>query len=225
LAVEIVLHLGTLGAVLVFFWREVWQLVRRDRRLILLLVVGTIPAAAIGIPLKYYGKHLLESPLLAGCMFPVSALLLVWASRKPAGETSYHDLNYGGAIKIGLLQAVAILPGISRSGATIAGGLACGLERRSAGVFAFLLAIPAIGGAGMLQLIDLVRQSREVSHTDAAAAPPAVLAVGFIVSMAVGLSALAWLMQWVQKGRLAAFAWYLVPLGAIVVAWRLFTAI
>ena len=100
-------------------------------------------------------------------MFPVTAALLVWASRRPAGNTSYRELSYGGAIKIGLLQAMALLPGVSRSGATIAGGLACALDRRSAGVFAFLLAIPAIGGAGVWETAKLVKQ-----HTSTAADRP-----------------------------------------------------
>lgn len=220
LEVEIVLHLGTLLAVFVFFWREVWQLLGRDRRLIPLLVVGTIPAVAIGLPLKHYASDLLESPLLAGLMFPVTALLLVWGSRQPEGATSYRDLGYPAAIKIGLLQALALLPGVSRSGATIAGGLLEGLDRRSAGIFAFLLAIPAIGGAGLLQMVQLAKQFREATDT-VVATSPVTLAFGALVSMVVGLGALWLLLRWVQRGRLAMFAWYLIPLGVAVVAWRL----
>ncbi len=226
LEVEIVLHLGTLLAILVFFWRQVWQLVGSDRRLIPRLVVGTIPAALIGVPLKAYAAGVLENPLLAGCMFPVTAVILLWASRQPNGELSYRQLGYGAAIKIGLLQALALLPGVSRSGSTIAGGLACQLDRRSAGVFAFLLAIPAIGGAGVLETLELVRH--HASGTPDAAATlaaggtsPLVLAVGAIVSMVVGLGALWWLLRWIQQGRLALFAWYLFPLGAAVIAWQL----
>lgn len=221
LTVNIVLHVGTLLAIFAFFWREVWQLVGRDRRLVPLLIVGTVPAAAVGVPLKLYAKQLLEDPLLAGCMFLVTAALLVWASRRPSGKTAYRELDYGGAIKIGLLQALALLPGVSRSGATIAGGLACGLDRRSAGVFAFLLAIPAIGGAGVLEFASLVKQYASSANADAAATSPGVLAVGAVVSMAVGLAALAWLVRWIEKGRLADFTWYLVPLGTAVIGWQL----
>lgn len=230
LAVEIILHIGTLLAIFVYFWREVLRLVGRDRRLVPLLLVGTIPAVVIGLPLKYYATDWLESPLLAGCMFPVTALLLVWASRRPAGDTPYRELGYGGAIQIGLLQALALLPGVSRSGATICGGLFCELDRRSAGVFAFLLAIPAMLGAGFLEIVELVRQSRAASADQAAASltaatiDPLTLAIGALVAMGVGLAALWWLLRWVQQGRLALFAWYLVPLGAVVIAWRLAAA-
>jgi undecaprenyl-diphosphatase len=220
LEVEIVLHVGTLLAILVFFWRQVLELVGRDRRLIPLLIVGTIPAAVIGVPLKEYAPGLLENPLLAGCMFPLTAAILIWASRRPEGDTPYRDLSYGGVIKIGLLQALALLPGVSRSGATIGGGLACGLDRRSAGVFAFLLAIPAIGGAGVLELAELAHRHASAAPA-AGATSPAVLAIGAIVSMVVGLGALAWLLRWIQQGRLVWFAWYLLPLGAAVVAWQL----
>lgn len=227
LAVEIVLHLGTLMAILVFFWREIWQLVVRDWRLIPLLVVGTIPAAVIGLPLKKFASDLLVNPLLAGCMFPVTAALLIWAARRPEGGTSYRDLGYGGAIKIGLLQAAALLPGVSRSGATIAGGLACDLDRRSAGVFAFLLAIPAMFGAGFLEIIDLVQMHQAAADPSsgsvaaAAVTNPLTLLIGALVAMVVGLASLWWLIRWVQQGRLAQFAWYLIPLGVVVVAWQL----
>ena len=223
LEVNIVLHLGTLLAILVYFWREIWQLLGRDRRLIPLLAVGTLPAVVIGLPLKEYGADFLENPLLAGCMFPVTALLLLWASWQPPGEISYRDLSYGAAIKIGLLQALALLPGISRSGATIAGGLAVGSNRRSAGIFAFLLAIPAIGGAGLLEVVKLAQQHAESSGaaTAAATTTPAVLALGALVSTVVGFVALHWLVRWIEQGRLAIFAWYLLPLGAAVVGWQL----
>lgn len=229
LEVEIVLHLGTLLAVLVFFWREVWRLVGRDWRVIPLLAVGTIPAVAIGLPLKHYAEHVLESPLLAGFMFPVTAAVLIWGARQPEGTTSYRDLSYKGALGIGLLQSLALLPGISRSGATIAGGLVARLDRKSAGTFAFLLAIPAIGGAGLLEFVELVTQhqattsdaSASLAAASTASTAPVMLMIGAFVSMLVGLGALWLLLRWVQQGRLAMFAWYLVPLGVAVIVWQL----
>lgn len=227
LEVEIVLHLGTLLAVLIFFWRDIWQVVRRDWRVVPLLAVGTLPAVAVGLPVKQFAEPLLESPLLAGCMFPLTAAMLLWSSRQPQGDGPYRELSYGAAFKVGLLQALAILPGISRSGATIAGGLVEGLDRRSAGVFAFLLAIPAIGGAGLLQMVDLVAKYRAAAGDPALAAThtdPLTLFLGAMVAMLVGLAALWLLLRWVQQGRLAMFAWYLIPLGVVVIAWQLVAA-
>jgi undecaprenyl-diphosphatase len=115
---------------------------------------------------------------------------------------------------------VAILPGVSRSGSTIAGGLGVGLDRQSAGTFAFLLAIPAIGGAGFLQLLDLLLASDAPVEVGT---PWQLLLMGGLVSFAVGFGALGLLMRWIERGRLAMFVWYLVPLGIAVVTWQLAT--
>lgn len=243
LEVNIVLHIGTLLAVLVFYFREIASLLNKDRRVIPLLIVGTIPAAVIGIPLKEMADRCLESslvnplesPVVAGCMFPVTAAILIWASRRSSdGQTheskTYQQLSYIEVIKIGALQAFALLPGVSRSGATIAGGLHCGLDRESAGTFAFLLAIPAIGGAGLIEVLKLVRNLNaadvsvnvSASATEMTATPPMYLFIGAVVSALVGWVALWWLVRWIRAGRLAVFAWYLIPLGAVVLAWLLF---
>lgn len=226
IAVSIVLHLGTLLSILIFFSREVWNLLGRDRRLIPLLIAGTLPAVVVGLPLKFFAEDVLENVLLAGFMFPVTGAMLIWGSRQPAGTTSYRDLSLSSAMFIGTLQALALLPGVSRSGCTISGGLASGMDRASAGTFAFLLGIPAIAGAGSLEIAQLVYKhmratSSGVPSPALAAAAPLDLLIGAIVSMVVGLAALAWLIRWVKSGRLTLFAWYLFPLGAAVVAWQL----
>lgn len=217
--VSIALHLGTLASVLVYYRREIARLAGADRRLAPLLLVGTLPAAVVGIGIKKglpdaAEGAVLENVLLAGLMFFVTAAVLVLASRRPEGETPYQRIGWRAALAIGAAQAVAILPGVSRSGATIAAGLVAGLDRQSASTFAFLLAIPAILGAGLLEGL-------EVLETGTTGTPPAVLGAGFVVSFGVGLVALSLLIRGVKRGRLAAFAWYLVPLGLAVVAWRL----
>lgn len=217
--VNIVLHLGTLAAVAIYYRREIWRLLGKDRRVIPLLVVGTIPAAVIGVTIKKLlpdsvEAAILENPLLAGLMFPVTAAALVWAMRRPAGPHSYTELSMGHAFVVGLAQAAALLPGISRSGATIAAGLGVGQSRRSSATFAFLLALPAIAGAGVLEAL-------EMWEAGGAQTAPGILAVGFAVSMAVGLGALMLLIRWVERGKLAWFAYYLVPLGIATVLWQL----
>ncbi|MEM8865754.1 MAG: undecaprenyl-diphosphate phosphatase [Planctomycetota bacterium] len=217
--VNIVLHVGTLLAVLVFYRREVLRLLGSDRRVLLPLLVGTIPAVAIGLPIKLFAEEVLESPLLAGCMFPVTAMLLLWASRLPEGDKQYADLPLAHAAGIGLMQAFALLPGISRSGSTIVGGLLAGLRREDAGTFAFLLAIPVIAGPGLIEVAKLVRDSG--GGEAASATSPAILLLGAAVAFAVGYAALALLIRFVRRGRLAAFAWYLIPLGVAVIVWQL----
>jgi len=152
-------------------------------------------------------------------MFPVTALILLWATRHPVGKASYRNLSYAGTVRIGFMQALALLPGISRSGATIAAGLHEGLDRGSAGTFAFLLAIPAIGGAGLIEIAKLAMQVQQPGMTESTS--PLVLVVGGLVAMFVGWLALGWLVRWIQAGRLGRFAWYLIPLGIAVVAWQL----
>ena len=217
--VEIVLHLGTLGAVLVYYRREILKLLGSDTRVIPLLIIGTIPAAVLGIFLKKglsdeSTAFILENPLVAGICFPVTAALLWWGTRQTEGEKHYNELSWLDTIKIGLLQALALLPGVSRSGSTIAAGMGVGLKREAAATFAFLLAIPAIAGGGVLELLEAYKEG--TSGTS-----PTNLAVGFAVSFAVGWGALALLIQWVRQGRLAMFIYYLIPLGVAVTVWQL----
>ena len=218
LTVNVMLHLGTLLAVLVFYWPRIARLVREDRRVVGLLAAGSIPAALVGIAkLTRFGPTLeagLERALVAGLMFPITALMLLWAARRPQGATSCRELGYGAALLIGTLQAFAILPGISRSGATIAAALGCGMRREEAAAFSFLLAIPVIAGAGLVETVELAEEAT-------GSTPIGGLVSGAAVAFAVGLISLWWLVRWLKQGRLHYFAWYLFPLGAVVVTWQL----
>jgi undecaprenyl-diphosphatase len=214
LTVNVVLHLGTLLAILVVYGRRVVRLLTEDRRVIGLLIVGTIPAAVVGLVLKSQCEETLEKALLAGLMFPLTGAMLLWMGRKTGGQLACRDLGYGGALVVGLFQAFAILPGISRSGATIVAGLACGLRRDEAAAFSFLLAIPAIGGAGLLEAVEMVREGPNGE-------PLGLLALGAAVSFAVGLVSLLWLLKWLQQGRLHYFAWWVLLLGPAVIVWQL----
>ena len=209
--VSITLHLGTLASVLVYYRREIARLFGPDLKLFPLLILGTIPAAIVGVGIKKglsdpAADAILENVLLAGFMFPVTAALLVWGSGHRNGELSYQSINWYQALLIGTAQAFAILPGVSRSGSTIVAGMGMGLDRQSASTFAFLLAIPAILGAGLLEGL-------EVLETGSTGTSLAVLATGFAISFLVGWGALALLIEGVKRGRLALFAWYLVPLA------------
>jgi undecaprenyl-diphosphatase len=211
--VNIVLHLGTLASIVVFYWHRVWKLVTEDRHVIGLMIVGTIPAVVVGLPLKLKLEHLLEEPLVAGLLFPVTGLALLFSTRLPQGETDYRRMTWWDALFIGCCQAVAILPGLSRSGTTIAAGLYRGLDRSSAATFSFLLAIVAILGAGVLEGIDQLRDGGPQT-------PLSYLVVGCVTSFLVGLGSLWLLNRWLQSGRIQIFAWYCIGLGAVVIAWQ-----
>jgi len=219
LPVNVVLHLGTLLAILVFYWGRIIRLLGRDRRVIGLLVVGSLPIALVGMVVKKtdIGPTIeagLESALVAGLMFPITGAMLVWASRRPQGDTTCCELRYRAALAIGVFQAFAVLPGISRSGATLAAALGCGMRREEAAAFSFLLAIPAIAGAGLLETLDIVAKSTGSTSVGG-------LAAGAAVAFVVGLASLWWLVRWLKQGRLHRFAWYLFPLGAAVLVWQL----
>jgi undecaprenyl-diphosphatase len=201
-------------AILAVYKRRVWRLFHEDRRVIGLLLVGSIPAAIVGIALKKWFEPWLESALLAGFMFPVTGILLIWAAGRQTGNKACRELTYPQALIIGAFQALAILPGVSRSGATIVAGLGCNLRREEAATFSFLLAIPAIGGAGVLEMAQLL------SH-QSSAEPLALLGLGLAISFSVGLVSLMWLLQWLKKGRLHLFAWWVLLLGPVVVVWQL----
>jgi undecaprenyl-diphosphatase len=219
LEVTLILHLGTLASVLVFYRRELVQLLFRDRKAILPIIVATIPAVIVGLGIEKglpdsISKPLLESPLLAGFGFLISAAALWWSTRCPQGDMHYTELPLGKAMLIGILQSIAILPGVSRSGMTISGGLGSRLSRTSSATFSFLMAVPVIAGAGLLKMIDLFQKGTTTT-------PIPNLAVGFVVSMIVGLAAIAVLIRFVQRGRLNWFVYYLVPLGIVVIVWQL----
>ena len=214
LTVNVVLHFGTLLAILVFYRQRIWQLLGRDRGAVGALVIGTIPAVAIGVPLDKYCDRVLQNPLLAGCMFLVTGGMLLWSARTDEGTRPCRDLSVSQSLVIGLFQAFAILPGISRSGATIVAGMGCGLKRDEAATFSFLLAIPVIGGAGLLKLLELLQTQSNGTQWG-------LLGLGAVISFYVGLGSLWWLVRWLRQGRLHLFAWWVIPLGLLVIAWQL----
>ncbi len=212
LMISILLHLGTLFSVLVVFRKRILALLSADWRLIPLLIVGTIPAVVVGIPLEKYCKSLLESPLLTGCCFLGTALLLLRSAKIGRGSLLCRELTYRKALVIGLFQAVAILPGFSRSGFTIVGALFCKLRRDEAATFSFLLAIPVIGGSGLLETLKLLKHPEKVPSGDLA-----IFLIGMFVSFLVGLIALIWLLKWLQQGKLHLFAYWLLIIGPVLI--------
>jgi undecaprenyl-diphosphatase len=211
---EIILHAGTLGSILVVFWRKILALLTSDRRVIPLLVVGTLPAVVVGLTIKSLFPELLKNPLLAGAMLIVTGIMLIILGRLGHRDSAYRNMPYLGAIAIGCFQAFAILPGISRSGSTILGGRLLGLKTDDAVTFSFLLAIPAIGGATVLAIKDVLDQIDEGVPMEYSLAE---LASGALISFVVGIFALKWLIVWSRRGRLHWFAMWCIPAGLVVI--------
>lgn len=205
---EIVVHLGTLVAVISVYWKDLAALLtglmRRDQqavRMIGLLALGSVPAAAAGFFLSGSIEALFDDPLLVSLMLIVTGSVLY--GTKFLGKHRRERPTWAGSFIIGVSQAMALLPGISRSGLTISTGLFAGVRRDNAARFSFLLSIPAIMGAAMLKL----------SETGGVSVLTADTAVGFAVSALTGYLALKVLLRFVKKGKLSVFSWYCWLLG------------
>ncbi len=224
LAFDSVLHLGTLLAVLAYMRAEIavvvagwWGSVRRrtlelpEERLGWLIVVSAVPGAVLGFLLEDYFEALFASPRSVALLLVVTGALLVASERLGRRDRCLQQAGLRDAVWIGLAQALAIAPGISRSGATIAGGLLRGLRREDAARFSFLIVIPIIAGAAGLQLVKLVGTGIDSSQA-------ANLLVGFAVAFLVGYAAIGFLLGYLRTRTLRPFALYCWGFGLLSLA-------
>lgn len=205
----VLLHLGTLIALLVYFSRDLWRLLVSvfrggpDRRLAILLAVASVPAAVLGLLFEETFERLLSEPrAVALALLATAAILLAaeWAARRGSRRRSaslHTEVTTVDALAIGVAQAVALLPGVSRSGSTMGAGLALGLRRDAVARFSFLLAIPAIAGANVLELPDVV---------EAGIGAPEI--AGVLAAMTSGFAAVAFLLRYLRRYSYIPFAAY-----------------
>jgi undecaprenyl-diphosphatase len=214
-AVELVVlvHAGSLLAIVVFFRRAIWSLLTTRRRLVPWLLLGSVPAGAAYALFEDAVEASFERPLVVGLCLVVTGAVLVASERLARPERPLERVGWLDAVGVGLAQALALLPGISRSGMTISAGLARGLERGAAVTFAFLLGAVAIGGATVLK----ARHFGTLSAADGWG--PA--AVGFGASAVTSLASLALLTILVRRKCLALFAIYCFLLGGGIVLAKL----
>lgn len=212
LTFEVLVHLGTLVAVLVAFWEDIWKILKRPFcRYTYLIVIGTIPAGLMGVFLGPLFEKAFESLMVVGIGLLITGCLLIIgeraASRYWFGKET-GEVTTGDALFIGLLQGIAITPGISRSGSTIAAGLFRGLDREYAARFSFLLSIPAILGAGLLE-------AGEVWQTGIPGQEILPYILGPVSAAVFSYLAIRLVMGLVKQGRLSLFSYYCWAVGAI----------
>ncbi|MBP2045983.1 undecaprenyl-diphosphate phosphatase [Methanobacterium aggregans] len=227
-AFDTVLHMGTLAAVVSFFFKDIIRMikalvsiiadifhgkfkegVKEDvyKRLVWLLVVGTIPAGLMGILLKSQFESMFNSVPIVGFFLLVTGVLL-WASEHhKGGNKDVKEVSFKNALAIGVFQGFAIAPGISRSGSTIAAGLFSGLNRELAARYSFLLSIPAILGAALVQAKDIGALDMSIT----------ALVAGFISAVVFGYLAIKLLMKIIKDWSLNIFAYYCWIVGAIAI--------
>lgn len=224
LAFDAVVHWGTLLAVVGYFWRDLallaqaWLQGWRTRswpdpqgRLAWLILLGTLPAVALGLLLEEWFEALFSAPTMVAGFLLVTGLLLVVSERLGRRERGEGELGWLDALLIGLGQAMAIAPGISRSGATMAAGLLRGLRREAAARFSFLLALPVILGAGVLQLAKLAASEQGRGEWP-------TLALGFITAAASGYLCIRFLLGYLRHHSLYPFALYCCVAGLVALA-------
>ncbi|QQS23138.1 undecaprenyl-diphosphate phosphatase [bacterium] len=221
LAFDIALHWGTLVAVVAYFRKDIWHLAKgffhsffkttRDfenniyQKLSWFLLLATIPAAIFGKLLESRVETTFRNPLLIAVTLSVVGIILYLADRYGAKLKSLAHITWINSLLIGIGQAVAVIPGISRSGATMIAGLAQGLKREDAAKFSFLMSIPIILGAGVLKLPDIAEIP---NHTQ--------VAVGFLSSAVFGFLAIKYMLKYIAKRSFTVFAIYRLALAAII---------
>ena len=222
LAFDVACHVGTLIAVVIYFRRELAEMVAAiprlfrwddpNARLIWLLVLGTLPAVAAGLLFKREIEESLRTPLVAAVMLTLGSILFLVAERRGSHTRSDRTLTMTEAVWIGCAQAVALVPGVSRSGVTIAVALLMGLRRADAGRFIFLLAIPAILGAAGSEAPRLIKAGMAADTAQS-------FAIGVVTSAGVGYATVTYFIRYLTTRSLDVFAWYRIALAAVTFAY------
>jgi undecaprenyl-diphosphatase len=218
---DVLVQWGTIVAVIAYFRRDLFSLAkawvlglwRRDlfadpeSRLAWLLLLATVPAAFIGFLLKPTVESTFDQPLTVSLFLVGTAALLYFAERGSRPFMTMSVISWVDSIWIGLAQSLALFPGISRSGATIAGGLFRGLEREEAARFSFLLSVPTMLGAGLIALFDLLNSTNAMDQVTP-------LLVGFLAAAVTGFAAIHWLLRFLQRRPLYIFSIYCIVIAA-----------
>ncbi|MDO8240494.1 MAG: undecaprenyl-diphosphatase UppP [Candidatus Moranbacteria bacterium] len=218
LSFDVALHLGTLIAVVAFFWKDwleilssAWAGFKKEggssfkKETLYFLIVATVPAVIFGLLFEKKAETIFRSLPLIAVTLIVAGAVLYWADKKSKGQKDVTGITWKDAIIIGLSQALAIIPGFSRSGTTITAGLFCGLNKINAARFSFLLSTPIIAGAAILKLPDLIKGG--INST---------IIIAILSSAFFGYLAIKYLLKFLEKFGYGIFFWYRLMLGMIV---------
>ncbi len=216
LFLDTMMHLGTLVSVVIVFWKEIIYLIRNPfSKLSLLIIAGTIPTAFIGLAFEDFFEEISRTGITVGWEFLVTGFILWFADRaKERGHKNIDQIRYRDAILVGTLQGAAILPAISRSGLTISGALFAGVQKGDAAKFSFLISLPAILGAVVLQGAKLTN-GEEIAALNSIGIIPMI--VGTLAAAISGYIAVKWMLNILQKGSLKVFSYYVWTLGTIII--------
>lgn len=233
----VLLHVGTLISVFIIYWKDIWELIvelfltikdiftgkglrldeRPVRKLGVMIIVATIPTGLIGILFNDFFDGLYNSIVPIGAGLLVTGCLLVIAERMGTSNRGIKEMNFRNAIFVGVVQGIAICPGISRSGSTLFGSLLCNLDRTFAVKFVFLISIPSILGSAVMEAPDAIAAGMNMSDLGP-------IIVGMIVAAVSGLVAIKTMIKVVSNKKLNYFSYYVWLLGIFVIVYGLFFA-
>jgi undecaprenyl-diphosphatase len=216
LTFDVALHIGTLIAVAIYFWKDWLKLITKgltdvrsaEGKLFWYLVAATIPGAVVGFLLEKKAETIFREPILIATMLILLGVLLYWADRRGVKNIEMNHITFRTSLFIGLAQALAIIPGVSRSGITMTMGLLMGLTREGAARFSFLLAVPIIFGAALVKLPFLISNPSIITIN---------FIIGILVSFVIGILSIGFLLRYVQTNNFLPFAWYRFILGSLVI--------
>lgn len=227
LAMDAILHLSTTVAIMVYFRKDIWVLAqtlmrrlgrlpvnKKDLILLYALLVGTIPAVILGFLLEPIFDKYLNSALVVAVVLLLSAIFFMYAEWRYYAKPPQGQLTVRRGLWVGLFQALALLPGLSRSGITLAGGMLLGLSRYESARFSFLLAIPITLGLGAKKLLDLIVLDGQVDWK--------MIAIGAGISFVMALIVIHFFLAFIRRYTLWPFIWYIVVLSLVVFYFVLF---
>jgi undecaprenyl-diphosphatase len=215
-----VIQMGAIAAVIVFFWRDIWRIARAwvlglakpeyrgtfDHRMGWFVILGTIPIGIVGLVFKDFIKNDLRSLWVVAAALILWSAVMLYAEKRGSQERAEKQLHLKDALIVGVVQCIALVPGVSRSGATISAGLLRGLDRVAATRLSFFLSIPALLAAGLFEMKDALGGSIGVGPT----------IVGTAVSFVVAYASVAWLLKFVAHHSIGRFVPYRVVLGVVL---------
>jgi undecaprenyl-diphosphatase len=224
-AFDVLLQLGTLAAVVVYFWKDLWNIARgvlnglaqgrpfesTEARLGWLIVVATIPAVIVGFLFQDFFERLHRNPAIVAAILIGTAGLLFVSEEIGRRTRTLESLNWLDALIIGIAQSFALLPGVSRSAATLSGGLIRDLERPAAARLSFLMSVPVMVAAGIIAVLELIALPNFTAYL-----PP--LVAGMLAAAVVGFISIGWLLTYLARHRLNLFGWYRIAVGLLALA-------
>jgi undecaprenyl-diphosphatase len=222
LLIAVVLHAGSLFSILAVYYKEILKIFKEQRNMIPVIITAIVPIGIVGFAFELFhlGDKLFENMfVVSGGLFLTSMLLFFGMKKSIADDKNegkeFERISYKDALIVGLLQCIAILPGVSRSGTTISTALRLNIKRESAASFSFIIALPVIGAAAFLKMFEYIMHLKD-SSVSVHHIPGITLFAGFAASAVVGVISLKFLIYTVKEGKLNIFAYYCLCLSLII---------